>query len=39
MLLDLLSVEATLAQARVSYLNALSDVHVRQAQMDYLRGK
>ena len=36
---DLLSVETALTQARVSYLNALSDVLIEQAQMDYLLGR
>jgi outer membrane protein len=37
--LDLFSVEAALTQARVSYLNALSDIEIQQAQIDYLLGK
>jgi outer membrane protein TolC len=38
-LFDLLSVETGLVQARVSYLNALSDTRVQQAQLDYLLGR
>jgi outer membrane protein TolC len=37
--LDLFTVETGLSQARVSYLSALADVRVRQAQIDYLLGK
>jgi len=37
--LDLFTVETGLSQARVSYLSALADVRVQQAQIDYLLGK
>jgi outer membrane protein len=38
-LIDLFNVETTLAQAQTSYLSALSDVKIQQAQIDYLLGK
>jgi len=38
-LLDLFNTETTLSQARVTYLNAVGDVQIQQAQMDYLLGK
>lgn len=38
-LLDLFNVETSLSTARVTYLNAISDVQIQQVQMDYLLGK
>jgi len=37
--LDLFTVETGLSQARISYLSALADIRVQQAQLDLLLGK